>query len=98
MCALALLSCTSSPQIAEPTFSGVTREDVRELEFLIAHRPDILKPILRVHLIRPDKAELVSGQDTKVGDSFDTFTATKRNGRWRIDSSVVRDTVAVVAP
>jgi hypothetical protein len=36
-----------TPSPPEVQFSGVTRQDVREIELLVAPRADILKPILR---------------------------------------------------
>lgn len=96
-CALALLSCTTLPEVSSPSFSGITPQDVRDLKLLIAGRADILKPIIRGHLVRPGKAVLVTGHDSKVGDSFDTFTTMKRNGTWTIDSPVKRDRVVVTS-
>lgn len=87
----------SSSSTVTPAYSGVTRRDIHALELLIAGRADILKPIIRVSLVRPGNAKIVTGQDSKVGDAFDTFTVIKRNGMWTVGSSIVRDRVVVIA-
>src|ERR1041385_1492694 len=80
--------CVTSPSTPEVQFSGVTRKDVREIELLVAQRADILKPVLRVHLMSTIPAnnplngriEVIAGRDERVGDTFDTFTVAKRHG------------------
>ena len=87
----------------EVQFSGVTRQDVREIEHLVAQRADILKPVLRVdlmstsppHMQDDGKIVVVSGRDRSVGDTSDTFTVAKRRGKWRITSSIHRDHIII---
>ena len=102
---LVLGGCITSPGAPEVQFSGVTRQDAREIELLVAQRADILKPVIRVNLmttIPPNspgdgKIEVVSGRDGRVGDTFDTFTVAKRHGRWAITSRIERDSIVVAA-
>jgi hypothetical protein len=97
--------CVTSPSTPEVQFSGVTRQDVREIELLVAQRADILKPVIRVHLMSTipvnnplnGKIEVIAGRDDRVGDTFDTFTVAKRHGRWAITSPVQRDSIIVIA-
>jgi hypothetical protein len=95
--------CVTSPSTPEVQFSGVTRQDVREIELLVAQRADILKPVLSVHVMSTipannplnGKIEVVAGRDHHVGDTFDTFTVAKRHGRWAITSPIQRDSIIV---
>lgn len=95
--------CVTSPKTPEVQFSGVTRQDVREIELLVAQRADILKPVIRVHVVStiPEnsllngKIEVVAGRDDHVGDTFDTFTVAKRHGRWAVTSPIQRDSIIV---
>ena len=97
--------CVTSPSTPEVQFSGVTRQDVREIELLVAQRADILKPVIRVHLMSTiptnsplnGKIEVVAGRDGRVGDTFDTFIVAKRHGRWAITSPIQRDSILVIA-
>ena len=103
--ALVLGGCITSPSPPEVQFSGVTRQDVREIELLVAQRADILKPVIRVHLMSTipatyplnGKIEVVAGRDDRVGDAFDTFTVAQRHGRWAITSPIHRDSILVIA-
>jgi|GEM_PF-7085473 len=97
--------CVTPPSPREVQFSGVTRQDVREIEHLVAQRADILKPVIRVHVMSTipanhplnGKIQVVAGRDERVGDTFDTFTVAKRHGRWAITSPVERDSIIVTA-
>jgi hypothetical protein len=97
--------CVTSPSTPEVQFSGVTRQDVREIELLVAQRADILKPVIRVHIMttipanspRNGQVEVVAGRDGRVGNTFDTFTVAKRRGRWAITSPIQRDSILVIA-
>ena len=103
--AFAFDGCVTSPSPPEVQFSGVTRQDVREIETLMAPRADILKPVISVHMISTipasnplnGKIQVVAGRDHRVGDTFDTFTVAKRHGRWAITSSIQRDSILVIA-
>ena len=103
--AFAFDGCVTSPSTPEVQFSGVTRQDVREIKLLVAQRADILKPVIRVHVMSTIPAnnplngriEVVAGRDGRVGDTFDTFTVAKRHGRWAITSPVQRDSILVIA-
>lgn len=105
LAAFALGACITSPSSQDVQFSGVTRQDVREIELLVAQRADILKPVIRVNLMTTipansplnGRVQVVAGRDSRVGDAFDTFTVDKRHGRWAITSSIQRDSIAVVA-
>jgi hypothetical protein len=100
---LVFSGCATPPSAPAVQFSGVTRQDVREIELLVAQRPDILKPVLRVELMTtipphmPDdgKVVVVSGRDRVVGDTSDTFWVAKRRGKWRITSPIHRDHIIV---
>jgi hypothetical protein len=106
-CCLAtlLLGACVTPSTPEVQFSGVTRQDVREIELLVAQRADILKPVISVHVMStiPEtdplngKTQVVAGHDSRVGDAFDTFTVAKRRGRWVITSPIKRDSILVIA-
>src|SRR3954466_13867871 len=86
--------CVTSASTPEVQFSGVTRQDVREIELLVAQRADILKPVLRVNLMSTipannplnGKIEVLAGRDDRVGNTSDRFTVAKRRGRWAITS------------
>ena len=105
LAAFVLDGCVILPGTPDVQFSGVTRQDVREIEFLVAQRADILKPVIRVHVMStiPEnsplngKVEVVAGRDGRVGDAFDTFTVAKHHGRWVITSPIQRDSVLVIA-
>jgi hypothetical protein len=106
-CCLAtlLLNACVTPSAREVQFSGVTRQDVSEIELLVAQRTDILKPVISVHVMSTipandplnGKIQVVAGHDSRVGDAFDTFTAAKRHGRWAITSPILRDSILVIA-
>jgi hypothetical protein len=95
--------CVTSSNAPEVQFSGVTRQDVREIELLVAQRADILKPVISVHVMSTipannplnGKIEVVAGRDHHVGDTSDTFTVAKRHGRWAITSPIRRDSIIV---
>jgi hypothetical protein len=97
--------CVTSPSPPEVQFSGVTRQDVREIELLVGSRADIRKPVLRVHVMSTipandpvnGKIQVVSGRDSRVGDTFDIFTVAKRHGKWAITSPIQRDSILVIA-
>jgi hypothetical protein len=105
LAAFAFGGCVTPPSASEVQFSGVTRQDVREIELLVAQRADILKPVIRVHLMTTIPAnsplngriQVVVGRDGRVGDTFDTFTVAKRHGRWAITSPIQRDSILVIA-
>ena len=105
LAALVLGGCVTSSTTPEVQFSGVTRQDVREIELLVAQRADILKPVISVHVmsIIPEndplngKIEVIAGHMSRVGDAFDTFTVAKRRGRWVITSRIQRDSIVVIA-
>jgi hypothetical protein len=100
---LLLTGCVTSFIRPEIQFSGVTREDVREIELLVAQRADILKPVISVNLLSTlpphspgdGKIEVMSGHDRSTGDTFDTFTVAKRHGKWRITSPIERERIIV---
>ena len=106
-CCLAtlLLGACVTPSTREVQFSGVTRQDVREIELLVAQRADILKPVISVHVMSTipannplnGKIEVVAGRDHRVGDAFDTFTVAKRHDRWAVTSPILRDSILVIA-
>jgi hypothetical protein len=95
--------CATAPKPREVQFSGVTWQDVREIEFLVAGRGDILKPVISVHRVSTipagnplnGKIQVVAGRDERVGDTFDTFTVAKRHGRWAVTSTVERDSLII---
>jgi hypothetical protein len=103
--ALVLGGCITPPSPPEVQFSGVTRQDVREIELLVARRADILKPVISVHVMSTipannplnGKIQVVAGRHDHVGDTFDTFTVAKRHGRWAITSPIERDSILVTA-
>ena len=105
-CCLATLvlgACVTPPTAREVQFSGVTRDDVREIERLVAQRADILKPVISVHMVSTipasnplnGKIQVVAGRDDRAGDTFDTFTVAKRRGRWAITSRIERDSILI---
>ena len=106
-CCLAtlLLGACVTPSPREVQLSGVTRQDVREIELLVAQRADILKPVISVHVMSTSpandplnsKIQVVAGHDSRVGDAFDTFTVAKRHDRWAITSAILRDSILVIA-
>ena len=103
--AMLLLSTCVTPSTREVQFSGVTRQDVREIELLVAQRADILKPVISVHVMSTipandrlnGKIQVVAGHDSRVGDAFDTFTVAQRHNRWAITSPILRDSILVIA-
>jgi hypothetical protein len=106
LAAFVLGGCVTSPSTPEVQFSGVTRQDVRQIQRLAAQRADILKPVISVRLMttsgpanspRTEFVEVVAGRDDRVGDTFDTFTVAKRHGRWAITSLIIqRDSIIVI--
>ncbi len=93
-----LISCaTPSRRAPEVAFSGVAPENVRDIQALVARRPDILKPVLRVNLISAGRIEVVTGRDQRVGDVSDTFSVAKRHGQWDVASAVNRDSIVVTS-
>ena len=101
--ALLLANCACcSTQTPPVEFSGVTRQDVIEIESLVTRRDDILKPVVSVRAIersgggtRSRHIQVVSGRNSKVGDAFDEFDVAKRQGRWVISSPILRDRIVV---
>ena len=97
--------CVTPTSPRDVQFSGVTRQDVREIERLVAKRADILKPVLRVDVMSTipanhpldGKIQVVAGRDERIGDTFETFTVAKRHGRWVITSPIERDSIIVTA-
>ena len=103
--ALLLAGCVTPSRLTrEVTFSGVTRQDVSEIEQMVARRSDIVKPVVSVHLMDIGGGRVwtthiivVTGRDDQIGDTFDTFRVAKRDGRWRITSPVQRETIVVTS-
>lgn len=103
--AVVLAGCVTLPPTPEVQFSGVTRQDVREIELLVAQRADILKPVISVHVMSTipandplnGKIEVIAGRNSRVGDTFDTFTVAKRHRKWAITSSIQRDSILITA-
>jgi hypothetical protein len=75
--------CATTPEIS----GDFTASDVREIKALIDHRSDIRKPILRI-AGDDGRARVETGHDGKEGDISQSFTVAKRQGRWRITSSI----------
>ena len=107
MCLPALLiaGCvTPSRHTREVTFSGVTRQDVSEIEQMVTRRSDILKPVVSVDLmdigggrVWTSHIVVVTGRNDHIGDTFEMFRVAKRDGRWRITSPVQRETIVVTS-
>jgi hypothetical protein len=97
LCAFVLSSCATPHDSPRVQFSGVTESDVREIQTLILHRTDILKPLVRVDLMSTRRVKVISGRYSHVGDTFDEFTVSKRNGTWVIVSPIQRDSIVVTA-
>ena len=101
--AFVLDGCVTSPSAPEVKFSGVTGQDVREIQLLVAQRADILKPVISVHVVSTipannrlnGKVQVIAGRDDHAGDTFDTFTVAKRHGRWTITSRIERDSILI---
>ena len=94
-CIFALSSCATPYDNPRIQFSGVTESDVHEIQTLILHRTDILKPLVRVDLMSRGRVRVISGRDSHVGDTFDEFTVSKRNGAWVIVSPIQRNSIFV---
>ncbi len=71
-------------------------DEILELNQLVAHRSDIRKPLGLVRMDAADRAEVSSGDVWESFGKITVFTIHKRDGRWMIDESSVRQTEAIV--
>ena len=95
---LAFTSCTSMPIIYAEAGRNYTLspQDVAEINALIASRRDIRKPIGVVYMKSPTRADVSSGNTSEPFGEVTLFTIYKKNGRWMIDESSVRQDRAIV--
>ena len=75
---------------------GLSWDEIRQLNRLIAHRSDIKKPLGLVQMEAPDRAEVHSGKVWEPFGEETIFTIRKKNGRWITDESSVRQDLAIV--
>lgn len=95
---MAITSCTSIPVVYNEPGQNYTlsREDVAEINRLIAHRRDIRKPLGVAWMKANDRVEIDSGNVSEPFGEITRFTIRKKNGRWIIDESSVRQDYAIV--
>ena len=70
---------------------GISRADIHAIEALVAERPDIRKPILRMMAVRNDRVQVLTGRDQYRGDIYNCFHVAKHRGRWHIEESRIED-------
>jgi hypothetical protein len=68
-------------------------DDFRQIELLVARRPDILKPLWRIERLDDGQMEVMSGQWDKVGAKIDIFRVARHSGHWVISSTIERNVV-----
>jgi hypothetical protein len=96
--ALALSSCMSFPfvQTADGRVAHLSWDDIAQLNQLIAHRPDIRKPLDTVVLDGPDRADCTGGRAYENLTPVTGFKAYKKNGKWFLDDKSIYQAKAVV--
>jgi hypothetical protein len=95
--ALGFTSCTTSLIYSDAGHKyTLSREDVAEINGLIAPRRDIRKPLGVVWMKGPDSADVSSGDSWQPLGEITVFTIHKKKGRWMIDESSVRQDHAMV--
>jgi hypothetical protein len=92
--ALTLSSCMSIPPVQGDY--RLSWGEIRELNHLVAHRTDIRKPLGLVRMESADRGEVSSGNVWEQFGKITVFTIRKKNGRWMIDESTVKQTEAIV--
>jgi hypothetical protein len=91
--ALALLSCQSQspsmqarvryPQLeVNGSVDQLSKEDIFEIVQVVSQHPKMLKPIHRIHIEAPDRAEVSGGG--YLSNSSTVVKVEKQNGRWAI--------------
>ena len=96
--AFAMSGCMSVPfvQTADGRVAHLSSDDISQLNQLIAHRPDIRKPLAIVVLDGPDHAACTGGAAYENFAPINGFKATKKNGKWFLDENSVYQVTARV--
>jgi hypothetical protein len=96
--AFTLSGCMSFPfvQTADGRVAHLSWDDLAQLNQLIAHRPDIRKPLDTVVLHDPDHADCTGGRAYENLAPVTGFKAYRKNGKWFLDERSVYQAKAVV--
>jgi hypothetical protein len=70
---------------------GISREDIRAIETLVAQHRTIRKPILRMFAVKNNRVQVITGRDEHRGDIYNGFHVVKRDGKWSVEESRVED-------
>lgn len=73
----------------------LSSDDISQLNRLVAHRPDIKKPLSIVVLDGPDHANCTGGPAYPNFSPITRFKAYKKNGKWLLDENSVYQTTAL---
>jgi hypothetical protein len=94
----AMSGCMSVPfvQTVDGREAHLSSDDISHLNHLIAHRPDIKKPLAIVVLDGPDHADCTGGPAYENFAPITGFKAYKKNGKWFLDERSVYQTTAGV--
>jgi len=90
---MVFVSCATEPEVLPPNLLNAA--DVREIEALVAARPDIQKPIREIHVNGYKRIEVNSGRISHRVGSGSLFTVAKRRGKWVIDSPIQEEHIIV---
>ncbi len=95
--AAVITSSVASPYIYNQPGQSyrLTRDELAEIERVVARRPDILKPIDAIGLLRADYAQVESGGAKRDGDLTTWFHLRKVRGHWIVEERKVKATKAV---
>lgn len=75
---------------------SLTKDDVQQISALARHRPDIRKPIYKIYITSPGKADVTGGKAENTGDLVTPFKVRKDNGRWKIIEGSVYQTEVLI--
>jgi hypothetical protein len=85
---LVLSSCAGPPVIAGRYASRLSAEDIQQITLLVEARRDIHKPILKIDVFHPDRADVETRQRF-ASQLRAHFTVTKRRGKWNVDEGSI---------
>jgi len=96
--AFTMSGCTSVPfvQTADSRVAHLSSDDISQLNQLIAHRPDIRKPLAIVVLDGSNHANCTGGPAYENFAPITGFKVYKKRGKWFLDENSIYQTTARV--
>lgn len=74
----------------------LAKEDLTQITAVVARRPDVREPILRIITVNPEDALVDTGAEQRIGDVFNEFVLSKERGVWRISSPIFKHQIIAV--